>query len=361
MSLAEKLGDYFVGTWRSANGAFYAVPSALFSILQAKFSLGIGPRYHSLYNLSKKPTAERKAYLLEEANIVVLKKINPLSVQKITHNKLEFDRHLRAHGIPTIPTLAIIATPSVNSEDGIPNGWVLSNWQEIASTLPAQLFFKLINGAHGAEAFCSIRRDGKWVLGTKMASTEELHSYCIERIGKGAGWIIQPLINPHADLIPVMASGALGTLRVTTYLAADGPRIMLPLLKLTTKGNSTDNFSQGTTGNMVAAVDMETGCLSPGRRSRFNVRPHIESVDVHPDTGHQISGLKVPHWPEVKELLLRAQAVTPEPRTMGWDIAITDEGPVVVEANSIYSTDIIQVAYDRGIKREFEDMVTALR
>ncbi len=56
-------------------------------------------------------------------------------------------------------------------------------------------------------------------------------------------------------------------------------------------------------------------------------------------------------------LACRAQESLPLLRSTGWDIALTPDGPLVVEANNTYSVDILQVAYGRGLRHELTSML----
>jgi glutathione synthase/RimK-type ligase-like ATP-grasp enzyme len=77
---------------------------------------------------------------------------------------------------------------------------------------------------------------------------------------------------------------------------------------------------------------------------------------VHPDTGNVIEGFRIPMWAEVVELLERGQRSLPDLRTLGWDIAVTDDGPLIVETNATYDIDIVQVAYQRGVRSDIEEV-----
>lgn len=73
---------------------------------------------------------------------------------------------------------------------------------------------------------------------------------------------------------------------------------------------------------------------------------------MHPDTQQRISGYRLPHWNAVCKLLLDGQASLPQIPTLGWDIAICDDGPCIVETNWGYGVTLIEVAMQRGIRKE---------
>ena len=55
---------------------------------------------------------------------------------------------------------------------------------------------------------------------------------------------------------------------------------------------------------------------------------------THPVTGGAIPGFRVPQWDEVLALALRSHRAFAEALIVGWDIAVTTDGVVMVEANS---------------------------
>jgi hypothetical protein len=75
-------------------------------------------------------------------------------------------------------------------------------------------------------------------------------------------------------------------------------------------------------------------------------------VPVHPDTSQAIVGLTLPHWREAKELILRAHSSLPQLKLLAWDIAFTRTGPVLVEVNAYFHIGILQIAFQRGLRRE---------
>lgn len=98
-----------------------------------------------------------------------------------------------------------------------------------------------------------------------------------------------------------------------------------------------DNFHAG---GVAAKVDMRTGTL--GRATDVGMRPDIGWRDRHPDTDAQITGRVLPLWAETRELATRAHAAFPDRLLIGWDVAITRDGPMLIEGNSGPDLDIIQ-------------------
>jgi hypothetical protein len=114
--------------------------------------------------------------------------------------------------------------------------------------------------------------------------------------------------------------------------------------------NETDNFKNGETGNLTCPIDANTGTLGSGWMRRNTKVPVLTTVDSHHDTSAPITGLVIPLWQEARELMLRGQLVSPQLKTVGWDIALCEDGPVIIEANAMYDVELLELAYSRGLR-----------
>ena len=114
-----------------------------------------------------------------------------------------------------------------------------------------------------------------------------------------------------------------------------------------------DHLSYGAVGSWV---DLESGALGPGRS-----RHHFGYTSVIPGTDKTFVGFKLPHWPQIKEVALKAARVLPWARAIGWDIAIADRGPVLIEGNAEWSTSLLQIPAPRGLMTgEFKSLCATL-
>ena len=76
------------------------------------------------------------------------------------------------------------------------------------------------------------------------------------------------------------------------------------------------------------------------------------AITHHPITKLAIEGFCLPYWPEAMALVERAHRTMPQLLTLGWDVAITDDGPIIIETNCRYDVDIIQVTHQKGFRTE---------
>ena len=63
----------------------------------------------------------------------------------------------------------------------------------------------------------------------------------------------------------------------------------------------------------------------------------VELVEQHPDTGKNFSAVTIPFWAAALDLVVRAHGSVPAFSRfvfLGWDVAITASGPLLIEANS---------------------------
>ena len=91
-------------------------------------------------------------------------------------------------------------------------------------------------------------------------------------------------------------------------------------------------------GGMIAGINIDTGVVET---NGVNFA-HKEFVQ-HPDTGVTIKGFQIPCFDEVKALISKAGSTFPG--YLGWDVAITVDGPVIVELNTHPGADGLQTPY----------------
>jgi len=128
---------------------------------------------------------------------------------------------------------------------------------------------------------------------------------------------------------------SLNTVRIYTINHKDGqPEILAIMLRAGRAGSHVDNWGSGGVGYNF---DIETGiCVDYGRDKKN--RPYI----FHPGSNVQMVGYKLPHFDELKALVLKMCAVHPEAKFVGWDVAITPKGFDLVEMNCPGGHDFLQ-------------------
>jgi hypothetical protein len=143
--------------------------------------------------------------------------------------------------------------------------------------------------------------------------------------------MVLPRLRNHPDFAD-LATQSLITIRAVTVLDEQGePELVVAYLRVLAKLE--DAWPEmKPISEYAAAVDLESGCLGPITGDK----PECLSVwhDRHPVTGVPVTGRKVPCWPEVVQLATRAHQVIRDRVLVGWDIAITPQGPILLEGNS---------------------------
>jgi hypothetical protein len=107
-----------------------------------------------------------------------------------------------------------------------------------------------------------------------------------------------------------------------------------------------DSFAHGRSGNLVASIDMRDGRV---RRVVAGTGFDMRDIERHPDTAHPFSDLRLPDWDKVVGLCLSAGAAMSGIAIQGWDLALSDRGPLIMEVNSRSDLDLLQIAEGRGL------------
>ena len=159
------------------------------------------------------------------------------------------------------------------------------------------------------------------------------------------------LVQKRAQNHPAMrdlSNGALNTIRLLSCLdEQDQPEIMGAVLRIAVGSNVTvDNVHAG---GLAAAIDLDEGRLM--RATDLGADAQLGWTDRHPQTGARITGRVLPMWDEVRDLACQAHRAFSDRVVIGWDIAIMEDRPRLVEGNSGPDIDLIQ----RPLRTAFAD------
>ncbi len=148
---------------------------------------------------------------------------------------------------------------------------------------------------------------------------------------------------------------SVNTVRFMTTLWPDGSaRIVATFIKIGRAGNCVDNAGGG--GNVDVCVDVMSGEIKYA--IQFDGWRKIKDIEKHPDNGSQLNGIVIDNWQSIKSEVLQFQQSFPFCKAAGWDIAITDKGPVVIEVNDMWDR-TGQYFIRRGWRDEIRDCYMA--
>lgn len=346
MKAFSKLKDYFNAVRSTQNVGGKSFFGAAFSVVRARAQFGVGPKVYSLHSLYNEKPENWPLYDIAVPLEVALRRANPPSSRGLIKDKFLFYKHCSEFDIPVVPTFDLdgffgeITTGAV--EDILKKG---------------RLFLKPVDSAHGHGALVAKRdQEGSWAFNDQVGTLGDLYAFC-QSNKTYRNWIVQPVLETHPDLIPPCSPSCLSTVRVVTIRSESIVKVLYAVLKVGSGETQIDNFSLGSTGNGLAAVDIESGKLGCLRLSVSKTWPSIKSYEVDPGSGVRMSDITVPHWQEVKHLLIKAHNTFSDFKSLGWDVAITDNGVYILEANTNYGGEIHQVSMGRGLKRELLDIL----
>ncbi len=159
----------------------------------------------------------------------------------------------------------------------------------------------------------------------------------------GGTYLFQECVEAH-PVLQKICGGGLPTARVMTLDRGNGAEIYRAALKLVGDGNVADNFWRQ--GNLLSPVDCESGTMGA---ALTQMGIDGEFVATHPVSGAQIEGVTLPHWDAVKQVALDAASLLPGSVLLGFDIAISPDGPVIIEVNGDPHLILMQIAHKKGV------------
>lgn len=312
--------------WRAvtANGAGQAA-SGLVSLRQC-FKLWRLSTWHGYsleechrFRMQRLPMEQAMQFIPQRENIAARNLLyQRLAVDTgVLADKRRFYRICQAAGLSVPETVADAADGEVH-------------WWGAAQLPPGGLFAKEAASMRGAGA----RRwdavgDGLWRAsdGGVCNAAQLLDQLC--EASRAAPLVLQRLVDNHPDIADLGPS-ALCTVRIVTFVdpASRQPHAVWALFKVPGETAIVDNFDAG---GLAAPVDLPTGVVGLAVRKGESLS-HVD-LDRLPGSGRPITGRTLPLWNELIALSLQAHAHFRQFPSVGWDVALSPAGPVLLEGN----------------------------
>jgi Sugar-transfer associated ATP-grasp len=158
------------------------------------------------------------------------------------------------------------------------------------------------------------------------------------------GYLLQSCVVPHPQVTPVTGHTT-STLRVVTLRLKTGFECLYVVQKIAAKGAMFDGYA-GKGSNAMCHVDPATGVIL---RAQMMDQMSLSALQASPHTGQSLEGYQLPFVAQAVSLCKDIHAHLPYHGILGFDIFITETGPVFSELGSLPIHNIYQRAAAQGL------------
>lgn len=291
---------------------------------------GLGPGYYLMARFWRRdlPLSTKRQHWNGRRYLRFVHKINDPRYYKVSQNKLVEKSLLATLGLPTSKLLGLYHPKAGQGVDGEPLCNATDLERVLATSTADGLFFKPAEGDSGRGVFglAIVNEAGRRVLREVLTHEEVALAVLAQRLDAAPeGYVIEEMIQQH----PVLASinpSSVNTLRIWVVNDSSGVHVAGAFLRAGRAGSLVDNTAAG---GLACAIDLDSGVI----REALDLTPSRHEYLTHPDSGVELVGLHIPHWRECQRLACEATRILPGATFTGMDIALSPQGPLVVEYN----------------------------
>lgn len=286
------------------------------------FGYNIGLIEYFIFRFFEKDQSERSKWVGTGYKYEYDLKMNPKSTRNVLENKIEFYKAYAEFIIHNVCTLDDL---KANNEQA----------KKVLLNPTGKIVIKDALGQCGWDVE---------VIDAKANTSEQLIDYMAS---KGFN-LAEEFIIQHSALAGLSPSG-LNTIRVITQLNERNQVEILGARLRISVNNIVDNLASG---NIAAPIDIETGVING-----YAVYSDItkEAVEYHPVTKVKMVGFQIPQWERIMILVRKAALHLPVNRSIGWDIALTENGPGLLEGNHNWCKILWQLPVNQGLKHVLDN------
>ena len=242
---------------------------------------------------------------------------SPSSQIGILQDKYQFFRYMSSAGIPNVPVIGLIRDGSTYDADMIP-----VNENELLEN-EENFFIKAVDGLEGLSVF-------------RLKNYAEYLSK--KSLFQSGRFIVQRCVR-QSENMNRMYDGSVNTLRIVTVRVNGEVRVLDRILRIgCSRTGFLDNFSSG---GLVAHIS-EDGTLGSIAISRKANKEGKFTFDAHPDSKTPFAGFQIERFEEAIDLAKSAHSHLDNLFSVGWDVVMTDNGPILLEGNDNWGITSLQ-------------------
>lgn len=260
----------------------------------------------------------------------------------LTRDKFIFGQFADSLAMPHPKTIALVIDGKI--------GWykehqILFENLESLKDREIDVFCKETFGEAGKGAFSLKIKEQHYYKSGKAITFDELCQLFQK------DYLIQEKIVNH-PIINQIYPLAVNSIKMYTFRKSDGEVLVHnAIFKMGANGSYVDNAAFGgiIVGLKENGVLEDWGFFEPGKAKDLIVH------EVHPDTGSRFAGVQLPYWEEAKALAKTFHKFYYGVPSIGWDIAITEDGPIFLEPGEDWEIPVLQI-YNGGYREQFYNL-----
>jgi len=182
-----------------------------------------------------------------------------------------------------------------------------------------------------------------------ISSKESVDNSWIEiekTLNRGGSVVVEQFVNQASEMSKFNPS-SVNTIRIATFRKNNDVKVMFAFARFGRKGSVVDN---GGCGGIIVSIDKDSG--------RFNSIGRDESgicYPFHPDSEINFDNFVIPEWNNAVELAIQLSGIVPKQIYVGWDLAYTENGWIMIEGNSWSQFVGPQITLRKGIREEINN------
>lgn len=292
-----------------------------FDMIECTLKYGLSFHEYYYYGLWEKNAAQRSEYASMGYMYEFQKIFNPISTRSVLADKNKFN----------IAYAEFLHRKVINP--------MLASKTIIHEFLEGQekVVLKKSNGSQGKDVE---------IIKVKDMSSDALKQYAELKQYD----ILEEFVCQHDDM-QKLSPNSLNTVRFITFLKQSGEVVVIGSSLRMGIDKQTDNLSSG---GITCKIDTESGVIA-SKGCSFDITQPL--YDVHPVSGITLEGFKIPYWNEVRSMCFKAASKYNDNRCIGWDVAITNNGPLLIEGNHDWGARVWQMPAAKGMKTILDEFL----